>query len=333
MSTNEDTVKSYDASAAEYAEEAAAMPEWVAREIDAFVDAVGGTGRILEIGSGGGRDALVLERRGLRVRCTDVAQGFVDLLRADGFEADRLDPLTDDLADPQRPDTLYDGVWSCACLFHVAREDLVTVLGRLAKATRSGGRIHASFKEGDGEECSTCGTPDAPRRYTDTLWREPDLRSEFSARDGSSTRSADMGRSRGSLCGGTDHDRHTEFWSRMAPGAERDRESATLGCHERAPRSHLTTRPNDASSPAMTRPERHRCACQGACFDFVTSGLHRTGAPAAGCGRGLPAMTTGGSCHVRTRCRYRHRAVRTRVVGSRAHRVGRVLGRLPRLHP
>jgi SAM-dependent methyltransferase len=181
MSTNEDTVKSYDASAAEYAQEAAAMPKWVAGEIDAFVNAVGGSARILEIGSGGGRDARELERRGLSVRCTDVAQGFVDLLRAGGFEADRLDPLTDDLADPQRPATPYDGVWSCACLFHVAREDLVTVLGRLARATRSSGRIHASFKEGDGEERSTSGTPDAPRCYTDTLWREPDLRSQFAS--------------------------------------------------------------------------------------------------------------------------------------------------------
>lgn len=159
MGTNEDTVKSYEASAAEYAAEAASMPEWVAGEIEAFVDALGGIGRILEIGSAGGRGALELERRGLSVRCTDVAQGFVDLLRADGFGADRLDPLTDDLADPQHPDTPYDGVWSCACLFHVAREELVTVLGRLAKSTRSGGRIHASFEGGDGEDRSTNGTP------------------------------------------------------------------------------------------------------------------------------------------------------------------------------
>ena len=72
-------------SAAEYAAEAATMPEWVAGEIDAFVDALGGTGRILEIGSGGGRDARELERRGLSVRCTDAAQGFVDLLRATAF--------------------------------------------------------------------------------------------------------------------------------------------------------------------------------------------------------------------------------------------------------
>ena len=180
MATDEDTVRSYDASATEYAAEAATMPEWVVREIDAFVDALDGTGRILEIGSGGGRDARELERRGLSVRCTDVAQGFVDLLRADSLEADQLDPLTDDLADPRHPDTSYDGVWSCACLLHVARDDLVTVLGRLADATRSAGRIHASFKEGDGDVRSTSST-DSRRRYIDTLWREPELRAQFAA--------------------------------------------------------------------------------------------------------------------------------------------------------
>jgi SAM-dependent methyltransferase len=181
MGTNEDTVRSYEASAAEYAAAAAAMPEWVASEIEVFVDALGGAGRILEIGSGGGRDARALERRGLSVRRTDVTQGFVDLLRADGFEADRLDPLTDDLADPQHPGTPYDGIWSCACLFHVAREDLVTVLARLGEATRRGGRIHASFKEGEGEDRSTAGTSEAHRRYTDTLWQERGLRLQFAA--------------------------------------------------------------------------------------------------------------------------------------------------------
>jgi hypothetical protein len=111
----------------------------------------------------------VLVRRGLSVRCSDVTQGFVDLLRSDGFEADRLDPLTDDLADPQRPGRLYDGVWSCACLFHVARDDLAVVLRRLAVVTRSGGRIHASLKEGDGDVGS------------ETRWRAPGLRTQFTA--------------------------------------------------------------------------------------------------------------------------------------------------------
>ncbi|MDB5579563.1 MAG: SAM-dependent methyltransferase [Bradyrhizobium sp.] len=179
MSTNLETVQSYDAAAAEYAAEAAAMPEWVATEIDVFVTELGGSGRVLEIGSGGGRDALELEKRGISVRRTDISKGFVGLLRESGFEADLLDPLTDDLADPQRPGMPYDGVWACACLIHVARDDLGTVLGRLAKATRTGGPLHVSVREGDGEDVSTHRGGSAPRRYVETYWREPCLRSQL----------------------------------------------------------------------------------------------------------------------------------------------------------
>ncbi|AJC78297.1 SAM-dependent methyltransferase protein [Rhizobium etli bv. phaseoli str. IE4803] len=177
MSTDRDTVRSYDAVAAEYAAEAAVMPEWVATEIDVFVTGLSGSGRVLEIGSGGGRDALELEKRGISVRRTDISKGFVELLRESGFKADLLDPLTDNLADPQRPGMPYDGIWACACLIHVAREDFGTVLGRLAEATRTGGRLHVSVREGDGEDLSTHGSAAAPRRYVETYWREPALRS------------------------------------------------------------------------------------------------------------------------------------------------------------
>lgn len=177
MSTDRDTIKSYDAIAAEYAAEAAAMPEWVATEIDGFVTGLGRAGRVLEIGSGGGRDALALEEQGMRVRRTDIAKGFVDLLRESGYNADQLDPLSDDLADPDHPGAPYDGVWACACLIHVAREDFGTVLGRLAEATRTDGRLHVSVREGDGEKISTEGGAASPRRYRETYWRESALRS------------------------------------------------------------------------------------------------------------------------------------------------------------
>jgi SAM-dependent methyltransferase len=177
MSTDQDTVQSYNAVAADYAAEAAVMPEWVAREIDDFVNDLGGSGRVLEIGSGGGRDALALEQHGLSVRRTDVSKGFVDLLRERGFEADLLDPLTNDLTDPLRPAMPYDGIWACACLIHVARQDFGTVAERLAKATRTGGRLHVSVRDGDGEEVSTHGGDGEPQRYVETYWREPALRS------------------------------------------------------------------------------------------------------------------------------------------------------------
>jgi 2-polyprenyl-3-methyl-5-hydroxy-6-metoxy-1,4-benzoquinol methylase len=177
MSTDRDTVRSYDAAAAEYAAEAAAMPEWVAAEIDAFVTDLDGSGRVLEIGSGGGRDALELEKRGISVRRTDVSKGFVELLRQSGFEADLLDPLTDNLADPQRPGMPYDGIWACACLIHVAREDFGTVLRRLAEATRTSGRLHVSVREGTGEDVSIHRSAATPLCYVETYWRESALRS------------------------------------------------------------------------------------------------------------------------------------------------------------
>lgn len=176
MSTDQETVLSYDLAANEYAAEAAHMPDWVANEISAFAVDLGAGARVLEIGSGGGRDAPVLEALGISVRLTDVAQGFVELLRKKGFEAERLDPLTDNLEDPQRPGVPYDGIWACASLIHVAREDLYPVLCRLAAVTRRDGRLHVSVRDGDGESFSTHGSGSRRQCYAETYWREPALR-------------------------------------------------------------------------------------------------------------------------------------------------------------
>ncbi len=122
------TVDAYDASAAAYRDGIPPMSASVHADLRVFASAVGPGGRVLEIGSGPGRDARLLEELGLDVRRTDISTGFVELLRAEGHDADRLDPLTDDLDDPARPGTPYDGVWAAACLLHVARADLPTVL-------------------------------------------------------------------------------------------------------------------------------------------------------------------------------------------------------------
>ena len=91
-----------------------------------------------------------------------------------GAAADVIDPLTDDLADPLAPDSPYDGVWASACLLHVARADVPTVLRRLAAATRVGGTLHVSLKEGEGEVWSSHGHVAQPRHFT--LWQEDPLR-------------------------------------------------------------------------------------------------------------------------------------------------------------
>ncbi len=166
------TVEAYDASAAAFRDGTAR--ESIDPMVTGYAAAVGVGSRILEIGSGGGRDAKALESVGLDVRRTDVSVGFVELMRADGYAADVLDPLTDDLDDPERPGTPYDGIWANASLLHVERGDLRVVLRRLADATAAGGLLRFSVKEGDGERWSTHGHVAGPRRFT--FWRAEPLR-------------------------------------------------------------------------------------------------------------------------------------------------------------
>jgi SAM-dependent methyltransferase len=173
------TIRAYDAHAADYRDATADLPAAIATAIGRFVGLLPAGARVLEIGSGSGRDALALERAGLSVRRTDVTPAFVELLREAGHPADQLDPLRDDLADPGVPDGGYDGMWANASLLHVDRDDLPIVLARLGRATRRGGTLFVSVKEGDGEDWSIHGNVTAPRFFT--FWRDEPLRSVVEA--------------------------------------------------------------------------------------------------------------------------------------------------------
>lgn len=165
-----ETVRAYDRDAAAYAARTVEVPQSVHARMRDLADRLRPGARVLEIGSGGGRDALLLEQLGLVVRRTDITPGFVALLREQGHSCDLLDPLVDDLASPAGP---YDAVWANASLLHVDRGDLPTVLARLARVTRPDGLLRATFKEGDGEGWSTHGTVSGPRHFT--YWRAPRL--------------------------------------------------------------------------------------------------------------------------------------------------------------
>jgi SAM-dependent methyltransferase len=173
------TVRAYDGSATDYRDTNEDLPDPVVAAIERFAAVLPPGARVLEVGSGPGRDARALEEAGLNVRRTDVAPGFVALMRSAGHDADVLDPLTDDLSDPAAPGTAYDAVWADASLLHVRREDLPTVLTRLAGATVPAGLLFASMKEGDGEQWSVHGTISAPRFFT--YWREEALREVLEA--------------------------------------------------------------------------------------------------------------------------------------------------------
>lgn len=136
--------------------------------VDDLLRLVATGSNILELGSGTGRDADALELSGVRVCRTDGAIAFVERLRSAGHSALVLDVRTEDFGGP------YDAVFANAVLLHVPRLRLASVLSVARRATRPGGMLVASFKQGAGEGWSY-EKLDHPRHFT--YWQEDALKS------------------------------------------------------------------------------------------------------------------------------------------------------------
>lgn len=166
LARNRATVAGYDANAASYAAETdhAPTPEHV-EALGRLAASVGPGGRVLEVASGPGWDADRLEALGLRVRRTDLSDGFIAFQRERGRPVDRLDLIAGDLEGP------WDGVVALYVIQHIGRELVDAVIGRIAAALRPGGTLLMSFQEGEGERTSV-----APEgTYQVVRWREADM--------------------------------------------------------------------------------------------------------------------------------------------------------------
>ena len=164
---NAATLAVYEQRADVYLASLGAGPTWHHDLLAGVAARVPEGARVLELGSGTGRDARRLGDLGLAVQPSDAAGAFLDLMRTDGLDPVRLDILTDDLGGP------WDAVVAFAVLLHLSPGQLARVLGRLGAAVVPDGILALSVKEGDGFGWSShkLGLP----RYF-TYWRAGPLR-------------------------------------------------------------------------------------------------------------------------------------------------------------
>jgi SAM-dependent methyltransferase len=122
------------------------------RWLDRLCAEVGSGARVLELGSGTGRDADHLESVGVRVRRTDATQAFVDLQTEGGARAEVLNAIHDDLVAAGAPG--YDAVLALCVLIHVDRPLVPAVLAKIRAALRPNGVFLVSVREGENDEVS-----------------------------------------------------------------------------------------------------------------------------------------------------------------------------------
>jgi SAM-dependent methyltransferase len=142
------TIDSYNSSIPGYVAYTVSKPsgEFVAW-MDQFAEMLPTRVRVLEIGSGPGRDADYLESQGIDIIRTDAAQGFIDYQRDTmGKEVIRFDPLKGTY-----PHT-YGAIFAAGVFLHFTPDQLKLALANLQAGLAPNALIAFSLKQGDGED-------------------------------------------------------------------------------------------------------------------------------------------------------------------------------------
>ena len=140
----DDTLNYYNENAKEYFDLTKTLK--TTEIYNGFVNSVKASGEILDLGCGSGRDSLYFKSLGYSVTSVD---GSVGLAK----EAEKLlnQKVIVSKFEELKLNEKFDGIWACASLLHVRRENIEYVLRNLTNNLKEGAIFYLSFKYGENE--------------------------------------------------------------------------------------------------------------------------------------------------------------------------------------
>ena len=113
---------------------------------DAFLELLPEKAVILDFGCGSGRDTKYFLEQGYSV---DAMDGSLELCKAasdyTGIKVKHM--YFQELDECEK----YDGIWACASVLHLKKQELPGIFRKMSKATKKNGIIYLSFKYGNFE--------------------------------------------------------------------------------------------------------------------------------------------------------------------------------------
>ncbi len=111
-----------------------------------FIELLLPGGHILDAGCGSGRDSLYFKHHGFLVTAFDGSEKMVEYAtRTTGLPVKKMNFQNVNFSN------CFDGIWACASLLHIQKNQIDDVFDRLSNSLVPGGLLYASFRYGNNE--------------------------------------------------------------------------------------------------------------------------------------------------------------------------------------
>ncbi|MCQ2914655.1 MAG: class I SAM-dependent methyltransferase [Alphaproteobacteria bacterium] len=110
-----------------------------------FISKIKPNGKILDLGCGAGRDSKAFLSKGFDVIAVDASKEMCEV--ASKFT--NLNVINETFQSYTHNDNDLDGIWACASLLHLSKNELPSIFEKYSKMLKINGIFYASFKYGD----------------------------------------------------------------------------------------------------------------------------------------------------------------------------------------
>jgi ubiquinone/menaquinone biosynthesis C-methylase UbiE len=157
---DQQTINVYDELAREYDVETKDFWETFPKTIiDVFAELA--AGKVLDIGSGPGRDGLILKQHGFEVVCLDASKEMVKLSSQNGFSS-----VVGDFNSLPFPDKSFDAVWAYTSLLHCKKSEIGRAIGEIKRVLKTNGVFFLGMIEGNAEIYRESSGVEKPRLFS-----------------------------------------------------------------------------------------------------------------------------------------------------------------------
>jgi ubiquinone/menaquinone biosynthesis C-methylase UbiE len=154
------TIETYNKMAKEYDDDTVDFWDIFPRTIiDKFISLA--KGKVLDVGSGPGRDGILLKEKGMEVICLDASEAMIKLSTEKGLES-----VIGDFNRMPFKDGSFDNVWAYTSLLHIPKSDIDKPLREISRVLKTGGIFGLGLIEGNFEGYRESAGVNMPRWFS-----------------------------------------------------------------------------------------------------------------------------------------------------------------------